>query len=86
MKLKIKLEERLGELLQERAQHLSSRVVYRWFYCKNDYRSPRGISIFRGGVVTYSNRSKSILLMVPEEVISKKGAVSKEVAEAMAKV
>ena len=39
---------------------------------------------FERGVVTYSNRSKIDLLDVPEEVINAHGAVSKEVAEAMA--
>ncbi|HSR72901.1 MAG TPA: nicotinamide-nucleotide amidohydrolase family protein, partial [Kiloniellales bacterium] len=36
------------------------------------------------GFVTYSNEAKSELLGVPAELIAKKGAVSAEVAEAMA--
>jgi PncC family amidohydrolase len=40
---------------------------------------------FERGLVTYSNRSKVELLNVPEESIEKFGAVSKEVAIAMAK-
>jgi nicotinamide-nucleotide amidase len=39
---------------------------------------------FQGGVVAYSNRSKVELLGVPPELIDKHGAVSKEVALAMA--
>jgi nicotinamide-nucleotide amidase len=39
---------------------------------------------FDRGVVAYSNRSKVELLGVPNELIEKHGAVSKEVAEAMA--
>lgn len=39
---------------------------------------------FKGGVVAYSNEIKNKLLGVPAEIINAKGAVSKEVAEAMA--
>lgn len=39
---------------------------------------------FCGGVVTYSNRLKTELLGVPETAIAERGAVSPEVAEAMA--
>lgn len=39
---------------------------------------------FKGGVVAYSNEIKNKLLNVPAEIIEAKGAVSKEVAEAMA--
>ena len=40
---------------------------------------------FDRGVVSYSNRAKKELLDVPEEMLKKYGAVSKQVAEAMAK-
>jgi nicotinamide-nucleotide amidase len=44
-----------------------------------------GVSPFyRGGVVTYSNEAKTTLLGVPEDLIRKHGAVSPEVAQAMA--
>lgn len=39
---------------------------------------------FQGGFVTYSNRSKTILLGIPEDLIERHGAVSDEVARAMA--
>ncbi len=39
---------------------------------------------FERGVIAYSNKAKSEVLGVPEEMIRKHGAVSKEVAEAMA--
>ncbi len=42
-------------------------------------------SYFLEGAVVYSNRAKSRLLGVPEEMIVKHGAVSREVAEAMAR-
>ncbi len=40
---------------------------------------------FERGVVTYSDRSKSALLLVPPELIAAHGAVSREVAESMAR-
>lgn len=40
---------------------------------------------FKGGVVAYSNEIKNRLLQVPEEILEQFGAVSKQVAEAMAK-
>lgn len=40
---------------------------------------------FDRGVVCYSNKSKTELLDVPEDVIKKHGAVSEQVAKAMAK-
>ena len=45
---------------------------------------PGSSSYFMEGVVTYSNESKTRLLGVPEELIERHGAVSAEVAEAMA--
>ncbi len=39
---------------------------------------------FERGIITYSNRSKVEILGVPQELIEKHGAVSREVAEAMA--
>lgn len=40
---------------------------------------------FAGGLITYTNESKTKLASVPEALINKYGAVSLEVAEAMAK-
>jgi len=45
---------------------------------------PRSSGFFAGGVVSYSDEAKVELLGVPEELISEHGAVSLEVAEAMA--
>ncbi|MDQ3806030.1 MAG: competence/damage-inducible protein A [Acidobacteriota bacterium] len=45
---------------------------------------PGSSSYFMEGVVTYSNEAKTRLLGVPEELIEAHGAVSAEVAEAMA--
>jgi PncC family amidohydrolase len=45
---------------------------------------PGSSEYFAGGVVAYSNESKTELLGVPADVIERHGAVSEEVAEAMA--
>lgn len=46
---------------------------------------PGSSQFFNGGVVCYSNASKTKLLEIPQTIISKKGAVSDEVAILMAK-
>jgi len=46
--------------------------------------NPGSSAYFKGGVVAYSNEIKHRLLDVPSETIDKFGAVSQEVAEAMA--
>lgn len=46
--------------------------------------APGSSQVFREGFVTYSNDSKSELLGVPAELIAEDGAVSREVAVAMA--
>jgi nicotinamide-nucleotide amidase len=48
-------------------------------------RVPGISAVFERGYVTYSNRAKTELLRVPESLIEEHGAVSAEVAEAMAK-
>jgi PncC family amidohydrolase len=45
---------------------------------------PKASDHFLGGIVSYSNAVKDDLLEVPEELIDRVGAVSAEVAEAMA--
>ncbi len=45
---------------------------------------PGSSAIFERGFITYSNRSKTELLAVPPELLDKHGAVSAEVARAMA--
>ncbi len=46
---------------------------------------PGSSKYFILGVVVYSNRAKGNILTIPENVIAKKGAVSKNVAELLAK-
>ncbi len=47
--------------------------------------NPGSSAYFKGGVVAYSNEIKNKLLDVPSEIIESFGAVSQQVAEAMAK-
>jgi nicotinamide-nucleotide amidase len=46
---------------------------------------PGSSKVFLGGAITYSNEAKSDLVAVPAELIHEHGAVSPEVAEAMAR-
>ncbi|MBU1326120.1 MAG: CinA family protein [Alphaproteobacteria bacterium] len=46
---------------------------------------PGASDVLDGGVVTYSNAAKTRMLGVPADLISRHGAVSEEVAEAMAR-
>lgn len=45
---------------------------------------PGASAVFKGGLVTYCNEMKEALLGVPHHLLEEKGAVSREVAEAMA--
>jgi nicotinamide-nucleotide amidase len=79
------LEEVVGRLLVER--HLTIAVAES---CTGGLIADKITNVsgssqyFERGVVAYSNQSKVDLLAVPEELIRAHGAVSKEVAEAMA--
>lgn len=48
-------------------------------------RIPGSSAWFEVGYVTYSNRQKTALLGVPEQLLARVGAVSREVVEAMAR-
>jgi nicotinamide-nucleotide amidase len=79
------LEEIVGALLKQRGQTLSVAES-----CTGGLIGARITNIagssgyFERGAVVYSNRSKTELLGVPEELIEKHGAVSREAASAMA--
>ena len=45
---------------------------------------PGASAVYRGGFITYTNEMKHELAAVPEEVLSRKGAVSKKCAAALA--
>ena len=79
------LSEAVGNLLREKKVKLATAES-----CTGGLLSkiltdiPGSSDYYLGGVVSYSNESKIELLNVPAELIEKFGAVSSEVAEAMA--
>ena len=79
------LEEVLGRILTERKLTLSVAESCTGGLITSRITDVSGSSLyFERGVVAYSNRCKVDLLGVPAELIEKHGAVSKEVAVAMA--
>lgn len=80
------VEQLLGELLQEKRFTLSTAESCTGGYIAHLITSVAGASgHFTGSVVAYDNHIKEILLQVEEETLSEKGAVSREVAEQMAR-
>lgn len=79
------LEEVVGKLLRERSLSIAIAESCTGGLIANKITNMPGSSAyFERAVVVYSNRSKTEILGVPEELIRRFGAVSKEVAEAMA--
>lgn len=79
------LEEVLGQLLTERHLTIAVAESCTGGLITDKITNVSGSSLyFEHGGVTYSNRSKVELLGIPEELIATHGAVSKDVAEAMA--
>jgi nicotinamide-nucleotide amidase len=77
------LDEQLAELLQGRSIALAESCTAGLLAAR--LTEPPGASAYvRGGVVAYSNESKTELLGVPRELVAEHGAVSPKVAEAMA--
>ncbi len=82
---KDELEEVLGKLLSERNLTIAVAESCTGGLIADRLTDVPGSSkYFERGIVTYSNRSKIELLSVPENLITKHGAVSEEVAKAMA--
>lgn len=80
------VEQLLGELLQEKRFTLSTAESCTSGYIAHLITSVAGASgHFTGSVVAYDNHIKEILLQVETETLSQKGAVSREVAEQMAR-
>lgn len=80
------LEEVVGRMLAERGLTLGIAESCTGGQIAGRITEVSGSSAyFERGAVTYSNRSKTELLGVPEELLARTGAVSKEVAEAMAR-
>ncbi|MEK7672162.1 MAG: CinA family protein, partial [Bacteroidota bacterium] len=79
------LEEAIGKILTEKKLTLAIAESCTGGLVASKITDVSGSSnYFERGIVTYSNLSKVELLGVPEELIRRHGAVSKEVAEAMA--
>jgi len=79
------LEEVLGRILTERKLSIAVAESCTGGLILNRLTNVSGSSAYvERGVVCYSNRSKMELLGVPEQLFKHHGAVSKEVAEAMA--
>lgn len=79
------IEDIVGNLLREHGLTLAIAESLTGGLIANRVTNVAGSSAyFLYGVVSYSNESKSSILGVPPELISAHGAVSREVAEAMA--
>ncbi|MBP1708580.1 MAG: competence/damage-inducible protein, partial [Deltaproteobacteria bacterium] len=79
------LEKAIGTLLREKGWSLSIAES-----CTGGLISDRITNIsgssdyFEGGIVSYSNRAKAMVLSIPMRVIERYGAVSPQVARRMA--
>ena len=81
----IPLEAHIGKLLVEQKESLSIAESCTGGYVQHLITSIAGSSAyFKGGIVSYSNAIKTSELAVSERLLADKGAVSTEVAEAMA--
>jgi len=79
------MEEVLGGLLKDRNETLATaESCTGGLIGERITEVPGSSEYFLEGVITYSNEAKQRLLGVPEELLLAKGAVSAEVAEAMA--
>ena len=81
----MRLEEKVGSKLRESRLKIATAESCTGGLIANRITNISGASeYFEAGFITYSNRAKNVFLAVPEEVITKKGAVSHDVAELMA--
>jgi nicotinamide-nucleotide amidase len=81
----LELEDVVGSLLAERKQTIAIAESCTGGLIADRITNVAGSSLyFERGVITYSNKSKIHELGVPENFIKQHGAVSKQVAEAMA--
>jgi nicotinamide-nucleotide amidase len=79
------LEDVLGRLLSERGLTIAVAESCTGGHVADRLTNVSGSSAYFGqAVITYSNASKTALLNIPPELIERLGAVSREVAEAMA--
>lgn len=81
----MKIEERLVRILAARRLSWCTAESCTGGLVSGRITAVPGASVsFEGGVVTYSNKAKTLLIGVPPRVIEEHGAVSSETARAMA--
>lgn len=79
------MEEAAVRLLQRRGETLATAESCTGGFLAHRVTNVPGASeVFPGGLVTYANTAKHALLKVPELLLKKHGAVSREAAQAMA--
>ncbi len=79
------LEELVGYLLREQGLTLAvAESCTGGLICHRLTNVSGSSDYFLGGVVTYSNQAKMDIIMVPEDILAARGAVSSETARAMA--
>jgi PncC family amidohydrolase len=80
------LEKKIGNIFQERSLTLGlAESCTGGLLASRITDVPGSSAYFMAGLVTYSNKAKTIFLSVPDEIIARHGAVSNVVAEHMAK-
>ena len=80
------LEKAIGDLLREKGWTLSiAESCTGGLICDRITDVSGSSDYFEGGMVTYSNKSKTELLGIPEAYIKRFGAVSPQVAKKMAR-
>ncbi len=81
----LRLEEKIGTILSQRGLKIAVSESCTGGLLSHLITNVSGSSsYFEAAMVTYSNQSKSQFLKVDQDLLAKKGAVSPEVAEAMA--
>jgi nicotinamide-nucleotide amidase len=79
------LEKKIGKLLQERSLTIGvAESCTGGILAGRITDIPGSSAYFVAGLVTYSNKAKTKFLAVPDEIITRHGAVSNAVAERMA--
>lgn len=83
---KVTLPERVVTLLKARGETVATAESCTGGMTSMELTSVSGASeVFPGGIVSYANRAKAALLGVPDALLETHGAVSPEVADAMAR-
>ncbi len=81
----MEIEARIGKMLKEKGLTIAVAESCTGGLISSRITDVSGASdYFEAGITTYSNRAKITLLSVPEEIINRYGAVSRETAKSMA--